>query len=689
MKQYLAKNIRNVALAGHGGSGKTSLAEAMLFLSGATDRLGKIADGNTVCDFDSEEIKRAASVLTAVAPLEWKNTKINLLDAPGLFDFEGGVSEAFRAADTALVVISGKSGVAVGATKAIKASSKLGRAKAFFVGKLDSENADFYKVFEGLKTAYGPMVCPLVVPYVVERKVQCYISLLEYKAFSYQNGKATEVPMPNMGDRLDGLRTAINEAVAETSDDLFEKYFSGEQFTPEELIMGLSKGVKDGSIAPVFCGSAINMEGIDLLLNGLSWLMPTGEMAGETAVTVDGKEISLEACEENPAAAIVFKTIADPYVGKLSYFKVISGKIESDSQLINSRTGNHERISKVMIIRGKKQEDAPYIGAGDIGAVPKLSETNTGDTLCAVSNPVTLKGIDFPAPTLFMAVLPKAKGDEEKIVQGIHRLLEEDPTISLEHRVETHQTVLSGLGEQHLDVICSKLKTKFGVDVQLIEPKVAYRETIRKKVSVEGKHKKQTGGHGQFGHVWIEFEPCEGDDLVFADRVVGGAVPKGFFPAVEKGLRDCIQKGVLAGYPVVGLKATLYDGSYHPVDSNELSFKMAATAAYKTGMTQASPVLLEPIGALSVTIPDDVMGDIIGEVNKKRGRVLGMDSGDDGMQIVSAEVPMAEMADFSTLLRQITQGRGTYSLTFERYEDAPPMVSQKVIEQSKAEDEAE
>ena len=689
MKQYLAKDIRNVAFTGHGSSGKTSLAEALLFLSGATDRQGKIADGNTFCDFDPEEIKRKASVTTSVAPLEWKNTKINIIDAPGLFDFEGGVAEALRAADTALITISGKSGVAVGATKAFKAANKLNKSKVFFVNKLDSENADFYKALDSLREAYGTSVCPLVVPYVVERKVQCYISLLEDKAYKYTNGKAAVVDMPDMGTVIDGLKTAINEAVAETSEDLLEKFFSGEAFTAEELAEGIEKGVESGAISPVFCGSAINLEGIDLLLDGLVKIAPSAETGAEKAVGEDGKEMDVKVSESDPAAAIVFKTIADPYVGKLSYFKVISGKIAQDSHLVNMRAGADERVSKVMTIRGKKQEDAAYIGAGDIGAAPKLALTNTGDTLCDASRKITLKSVDFPSPTLFMAVYPKVKGDEDKIVQGIHKLLEEDPTICLENRVETHQTVLSGLGEQHLDVIASKLKTKFAVDVVLVEPRVAYRETIRKKVTVEGKHKKQTGGHGQFGHVWIDFEPCDSDDLVFEERVVGGAVPRGYYPAVEKGLRECIVKGVLAGYPVVGLKATLFDGSYHPVDSNELSFKMAAAAAYKTGMAQASPVLLEPIGKLTVTIPDDAMGDIIGEVNKKRGRVLGMDAGEDGMQIVSAEVPMAEMADFSTLLRQTTQGRGTYALTFERYEDAPPMVSQKVIEQSKSDEEHE
>lgn len=690
MKQYNAKNILNIALAGHSGAGKTSLAESMLYLAGAADRLGKISDGNTVCDFDPEEVKRKASVVTAVAPLEWKNHKINLIDTPGLFDFAGGVCEGIRAADTVLIAVSGKSGVAVGTEKVVKAAEKRGLTKVFFVNGLCDESARFYRVFENLKAAFGPSVCPVVVPFIVDGQANCYINMLEYKAYSYTGGKVTEVPMPDMGNRLDGLRTAIYEAVAETSDEMFEKYFSGEAFTPEEIIVGVSTGVKNGTISPVFCGDAQNTYGVDQLLNGLAWLAPSAaEKAGEEAVDTDGYPVELYPNEDAVPAAVVFKTIADPFVGKLSYFKVVSGKISPETPLVNMRTGNAERISKVVIIRGKKQEDAAYIGAGDIGAAPKLQNTNTGDTLCSPVRKVVLKGIDYPAPSLSMAIVPKTKGEEDKVAQGLLRLTEEDPTIHFENNKETHEMIVSGMGEQHLDVVVSKLKSKFGVQVALHQPRVAYRETIRKKVQVQGRHKKQTGGHGQFGDVWIEFEPCDSEGLEFGERVVGGSVPKGFFPAVEKGLRECIAKGPLAGYPVVGLKATLYDGSYHPVDSSEMAFKMAATLAYKAGMPIAAPVLLEPIGNLKATVPDTNMGDVMGEVNKRRGRVLGMGPGEDGMQIVEAEVPMAEMYDFSTFIRQSTQGRGSFSFTFVRYEDAPANVEQKVIEEAKAKGEIE
>ena len=686
MNQYLAKNIINLAVAGHGGAGKTSLAEAMLYLAGVSDRRGKVGDGNTVCDYDPEEIRRKASISAAVAPLEWKNKKINLLDAPGLFDFEGGMMEAMRAADTALIVVSGRDGVAVGTEKAFAAAEKNGLAKIIFVNGLCDESARFYRVFEDLKAQFGPSVCPVVVPFIQDGQANIYINLLEYKAYDYSGGKPVAVAMPDMGDRLEGLRTAIYEAVAETDDELFEKYFAGEPFTPEEVIVGVSKGVKSGTITPVFCGDALLMRGMEQFMDGLCWLAPSaGDKAGELGTDVDGNPVELSVNEDGAAAAIVFKTVADPFIGKLSYVKVVSGKISTDSQLVNMRTGNTERVGKTVMMVGKKQVDVKYIGAGDIGAIPKLSATNTGDTLCSPARKVTLEGVEYPNPTLSMAIVPAKKGEEDKIAQGLMRLSEEDPTLQFATNNETHEMILSGLGEQHLDVAVSKLKTKFGVDVSLKKPKVPYRETIRKTVQVQGRHKKQTGGHGQFGDVWIEFSPCDSEGLEFGERVVGGSVPKGFFPAVEKGLRECIQKGPLAGYPVVGLSAVLYDGSYHPVDSSEMAFKTAAALAYKAGMPQANPVLLEPIGHLKATVPDANMGDVMGEVNKRRGRVLGMEPAGDGRQTVEADVPMAEMHDFTTFIRQCTQGRGSFTFGFERYEEAPSNVAQKVIEEAKAE----
>lgn len=685
MKQYLAARIRNIALAGHSDSGKTSLAEALLFKAGASDRLGKTSEGNTVCDFDPEEIKRKVSVCTAIAPFAWGSTKINLIDTPGLFDFAGEAAQGVRAAESLLIAVSGKSGVDVGTEKAYKMAKDLSKATLFFVSKLDVEHSDFYKVFEELKSTFGPSVCPIVVPYVEDQQVKCYINLIDMKAYSYDDkGEAHEVDMPDFGHRLDGLTAAVSEAVAETDESLFEKYFSGEQFTRDEIIRGVHTGVTNGSISPVLCGCSTNLQGIDMLLDCIVDLLPSPwEKGAEVAVDAEGEPVEVPCTDEAPLAAYVFKTIADPFVGKLSYVKVISGKLAADSAPINSRTGQPERLGKIIYIRGKKQEDTAYITAGDIGAVTKLAATETGDALCDPKKVLSFDPIHFPHPCLTMAIKAEAKGDEAKIASALQRLMEEDPTLAYENNAETHQQLISGLGEQHLDVLVSKLKNKFGVSVSLEVPRVAYRETIRKKVKVQGKHKKQSGGHGQFGDVWVEFEPTVGDDLVFEEKVFGGAVPKSFFPAVEKGLQDCVKHGVLAGYPVVGLKATLVDGSYHPVDSSEMSFKMAASLAYKAGMPQASPVLLEPIGNLKVYVPDSNTGDIIGDLNKRRGRVLGMNPANDGLQEIEADVPMSEMSDFATAIRSMTQGRGYFTLEFARYEQLPSNLEAKVIEEAK------
>ena len=663
----------------------TIWAETLLFKAGASDRLGKTSEGNTVCDFDPEEIKRKVSVCTAVAPFAWGSTKINLIDTPGLFDFAGEAAQGVRAAESLLIAVSGKSGVDVGTEKAYKMAKDLSKATLFFVSKLDVEHSDFYKVFEELKSTFGPSVCPIVVPYVEDQQVKCYINLIDMKAYTYDDkGEAHEVDMPDFGHRLDGLTAAVSEAVAETDESLFEKYFSGEQFTRDEIIRGVHTGVTNGSISPVLCGCSTNLQGIDMLLDCIVDLLPSPwEKGAEVAVDAEGEPVEVPCTDEAPLAAYVFKTIADPFVGKLSYVKVISGKLAADSAPINSRTGQPERLGKIIYIRGKKQEDTAYITAGDIGAVTKLAATETGDALCDPKKVLSFDPIHFPHPCLTMAIKAEAKGDEAKIASALQRLMEEDPTLAYENNAETHQQLISGLGEQHLDVLVSKLKNKFGVSVSLEVPRVAYRETIRKKVKVQGKHKKQSGGHGQFGDVWVEFEPTVGDDLVFEEKVFGGAVPKSFFPAVEKGLQDCVKHGVLAGYPVVGLKATLVDGSYHPVDSSEMSFKMAASLAYKAGMPQASPVLLEPIGNLKVYVPDSNTGDIIGDLNKRRGRVLGMNPANDGLQEIEADVPMSEMSDFATAIRSMTQGRGYFTFEFARYEQLPSNLEAKVIEEAK------
>ena len=679
MKQYSANNILNLALLGHGGSGKTTLADAFLYYGKVIDRIGSTEDATTFMDFDAEEKKRKVSIGTAVCPIEVFDKKINLLDVPGLFDFAGSVSEALCAADNALIVLSGKSGLTVGAEQSFDKAKALGKPVAFFVNKLDSTHSHFYRVMSALVGKYGASICPVVVPLIDHDVTVCYVNLITGKAYSYDGINAKEYPLDAYNDEIQGMHDIFVEAVASVDEELMEKYFSGEAFTEQEIIKALSFGVKNGDIQPVFCGIGNSGAAVDLTLEILTKIMPSAAESQYRAVKGDEK-VMLATDESAPAAAIVFKTIADPFVGKLSYFKVISGKVTADIKLINSRTGSEERLNKIMFIKGAKQEETKEICAGDIGSVAKLSSVITGDTLCAENAKVTITPPEFAIPNLTLAIYPKAKGDEEKIAAGLTRLMEEDPTVKFTVNNETKEQLISGLGEQHLDVLVSKLKAKFGVDVILQTPKVAYRETIKKFVKVQGRHEKQSGGHGQFGDVWIEFEPCDSEEMIFEEKVFGGAVPKNFFPAVEKGLRDSVIKGTLAGYPVVGLKATLVDGSYHPVDSSEMAFKTAAAIAYKEGIPKANPVLLEPIGTLNAYIPDDNLGDVIGDINKRRGRVIGMNPQQNGIQEVVAEVPVGEMSDFSTSMRSITRGRATFSFEFTRYEEAPAMIAAKVIE---------
>ena len=677
MKQFTENLIRNVAILGHGGSGKTTLADAILFYAGATDRIGKTGDSTTVLDFDAEEKKRKVSVSTAVYALEVGDSKLNLIDAPGLFDFAGGIYEALAAADSAIIAISGKSGLTVGAKQAYEKARALGKSVAFFVGKLDSTHAHFYRVLSALAGNYGAVICPVVVPYIENDEVKCYINLIENKAYTYDGIQAKELRMP-VSTELDDMRSMLLEAIASTDEELMEKYFEGEEFTPDEMLKGLSAGVKNGDICPVYCGIQQTGAAVPMMVENIIKIMPA--VADCKYALEDGTEKAYSS--DGETAVSIFKTVADPFVGKLSYFKVLSGKAGNDMRLVNSRNGNEERFSKVMWVKAGKQEDADSICAGDIGAVAKLGSVLTGDTL-STSGKITAKAIEFPKPSLSMAVYPKAKGDEEKITAAFNRMMEEDRTISVYMNNETHEQILEALGEQHIDVIVSRLKSKFGAEVELKAPMIAYRETIRKVAKVQGRHKKQSGGHGQFGDVWIRFEPCDSEELIFEDEVFGGAVPKNFFPAVEKGLRECTAKGVLAGYPMVGVKAVLYDGSYHPVDSSEMSFKMAAAIAYKEGIPQTSPVLLEPIGTLRVLVPDEMLGDVIGDINKRRGRIIGMEPAENKMQEVIGEVPMAEMTDFSTAMRSITQGTASFTLEIARYEEVPQGIAQKIIDASK------
>ena len=677
MKTYAPDQIRNIALAGHASKGKTTLLEAMLHLAGATERAGKVADGNTVTDFDAEEKKRHISMASAVASVKYKSKKLNFIDTPGLFDFEQGAFEGLRAAETAVIVVSARSGLAVGAEKAFKNAGSRRMARVLVTTKMDDDRADFYKSFNGIVAKFGTAACPVVVPIISGGKVAAYYNMIDGKAYAYADGKRTESDaQPDDAPRFEAVQAVFTEAVASADEELMEKYFEGEELTPEEKIRGLKSGVADGSIIPVFALSGLAETACDLLLDFLAEVCPAPK--SEYAADADGEPIELTPDPNGPLAAVCFKTVADPFIGKLSYFKVISGKITAATPAYNARTGKEERMGKLVSVFGAKQTDISELSAGDIGAVTKLSGFATGDTLCSAGQVVTLDGVHIPSATYAMAVEVAKKGEEEKVASGLSRLCEEDPSLHFGVNNETHQQILSGLGEQHLDVAMARLKSKFGVEATLVQPRVAYRETITMKVSAQGRHKKQSGGHGQFGDVFIEFEPYDTEELVFAERVVGGAVPKNFFPAVEKGLRESMQKGVLAGYPMVGVKATLFDGSYHPVDSSEMSFKTAASLAYKEGIPKAMPVLLEPILTVTATVNDEAMGDVIGDINKRRGRVLGMTPSGDGSQEILAEVPESEMSTFSTAMRQMTQGRGSFTTAFARYDRCPEHIAQKI-----------
>lgn len=673
---------KNIALAGHSGSGKTTLCEALLYKSGATERMGKIAEENTVSDYTAEEMKRKSSVYTSVASMSLPNLDVNLIDTPGMLDFAGEMVSGIYASDCVMITVSGKSGVRVGTHKAYDQAVKMQKPRMFVVTKLDDENANFYNVFTELKSEFGSTVCPVIVPVIADRQVVSYVNLIEMKAYKFDDkGNAVETDMPTaevsekMSYRIDGLIEAFSEAVAETDDDLLEKFFSGEPLTEKERIDGIHKGVCEGIITPVVCASAQTLGAVELLMKEMDLLVPEAE---ETVITAEAEEISCTVSD--PAMVYVFKTAADPFVGKMSYMKVLSGSIKSGDELVNAGTGSSEKIGKLLSLCGKKQKEVALASKGDIIAVTKMN-VNTGDTLCASSRVAALEAPEYPNPSYRMAVAPAARGDEAKIANAMQRMLESDMTLKYEQDPNTREMILSGLGEQHLLAVASQLKYDFGVEITLNVPKIAYRETIRKKVKVQGRYKKQSGGHGQFGDVWIEFEPCLSDELVFEEKVFGGAVPKNFFPAVEKGLQDSVKKGILAGFPVVGVKAILVDGSYHPVDSSEMSFKTAASLAYKEGMRQADPTLLEPIGTLEVCVPDENTGDMMGELNKRRGRVLGMNPSEKfkSMTDIMAEVPMREMSDFALLLRQMTQGRGEFTFEPVRYEPLPPHLMADVI----------
>lgn len=686
MANLTTKSIRNVALLGHGGSGKTTLAEAMLYGSGTIDRFGRTPDGTTICDYDTEEIRRGFSLSLATANLTWKDIKINVLDTPGYLDFSGEVLEGVRVADAAVITIDGKAGLEVGAELAWDYAVEAGIPRAFFVNKCDDPDANFNRVFNELHEKFGAALCPVFVPIRTSNNI-IMIDLISMKAYRYNdNGKREEFMMRDEWENLaTSYKDILNEALAGTSEELMEKYFAGEEITRDEAILALHEGIIAGSIVPVYCGAATKMWGVYALMDAIaeSFPRPTArkvehdEEGNDVAIEVDGADTAL----------FVYKTSVDQY-GLMSFFKVMNGTLKRDMVLKNLTSGAQEKMGHIYVMRGKKATEVEELVCGDLGMIQKLTGTKTGDTL-RLTGDTKYKGIKFPKPYMTRAIVPAAKGDEDKISGGIAKLLDEDRTLIYENNAETKQMTISGLGDIHLDVTVARLKSRYGTGVVLTEPRIAYRESIKGTADVEGKHKKQSGGSGQYGHVKIRFSRGEDEGLTFTSSVVGGTVPKNFYPAVEKGLQEAMERGVLAGYPVVNLCADLYDGSYHPVDSNEISFKLAARLAYKEGLPKAKPILLEPVGTLLVTVPDDMVGDVIGDVTKRRGRVLGMNptEGKAGYTTLEADVPKAEMSDYVIALRASSQGRGRFDFTVKSYEEVPAAVAQKIIADHKVEED--
>ena len=679
------ESIRNIAVVGHSGEGKTTLVEAMLYNGGAIDRMGKVADGTTVSDFDDLEKAKTMSIYTSCSHLIWKNVKVNLLDLPGYYDFEGERNEGLRAAGGALLVIGANGVLPIGAEAIVDYCLKLGKPLIIFINGMDKENADYMGTMAALKAKYSGKLAPIQIPIMENGKMQGCINALQERAYLFKDGGTQEIPMPeNMKDQVEEMKAQLMETAAENDEMLLDKYFETGDLTREETIHGIRLGIASVSTIPVMAGSALTNRGVINLLNEIVTYMPLARERLNTMVEdLDnpGKVYSLHTEANAPFAAQVFKTVIDPYSGKLSYIKSFRGVLKSGSTVWNPNTETEERIGQIYVMKGKKMEAVDQLAAGDIGAVNKLNNTNTGDTLCDPNAKVKFTPIYFPKPTLFMSVSAEKKGEEDKVFAGLAKLKEEDYTFSIEKNPETAEMIIGGQGDIQLELLAKKVKARYGVDLKLAEPKIAYRETIRGKAEAEGKHKKQSGGHGQYGHVKIRFSPCE-EEFVFEEEVVGGAVPKNYFPAVEKGLRECMSEGPLAGYPVTGLKAVLYDGSYHDVDSNELSFKMAAAIAYKEGLKNAKPVLLEPIYRLKIAVPGDYLGDVMGDINKRRGRIMGTDT-EGERSIITAEVPLAEIKTYTMELRSLTRGSGKFVSEFLGYEDVPPMMVDKIVAEAK------
>ncbi len=687
MKTYNIDKIRNVALVGHSNCGKTTLTEALLYVTKVTNRMGKVEDGNTVSDFDKEEKDRQVSIGTSVIPIEFEDTKINFLDTPGYFDFVGEVYGGLRVASGAVVVIDASSGIEVGTEKVWKYLEQRSMPRVIVLNKMDKENVKFDVLLEELRERFGKKVVPFALPIGEGESFKGYVDIVDRQGRLIEEMDNVKIEVPeDLVDKVEELRGILMESVAETDELLLDKFFNGEEFTYEEVSTGLKNAVLAGELVPVIVSCATKAMGIKCMMHMIKEYLPNSGDTGEVTGMVDGKVTTRKVTSTQPLSAFVFKTIVDPFVGKITLFKVMSGVMKKDTEVYNDANRETERIGNIFLLRGKDQIEASEIVAGDIGATAKLMNFNTGDTISVKASPIVYKGIDFPKPSYFMAISAKTKDSDEKVGIGLHRLNEEDPTFTIERNAETKELVVGGHGNIQLAVLANKLKNNFKVEVDLTTPKVAYRETIRGKSDVQGKHKKQSGGAGQYGDVHIRFEPSAGD-FEFVDEVVGGAVPRNFIPAVEKGLRECLDKGVLAGCKVVNIKATLYDGSYHDVDSNETSFKMAASIAFKKGMQEAKPVILEPIAKVEIYVPDEYMGDIMGDMNKRRGKILGMEQQEDGIQKVLAEAPMAEMYTYAIDLKSMTQAKGSFEMEFLRYDEMPFNMAEKVIADYKAKSE--
>lgn len=691
MADYKTADIRNIALMGHGGNGKTTLTESLLCLTGVVDRQGRVEDGSTVSDYDPEEGKRKISLNASIIPIEWKERKLNFIDLPGYFDFVGESVGALRVATTVAIVMGAANGIEVGTEKAWEYATEAGKGKVIIINQMDKEHANYNKCLEELREKFGNSIIPLMMPIGSGTSYNGVVDLLHNKAFKVVNKKREEIPMPaEFISELERIKEEITEAVAATSEDLMEKFFDEGTLSDEDMGRGLRTGMKEGTIVPVVPCSALTGTGVMTVLDVLAKYMPSPSVEHNEGVNAKGETIIRNCEDTEPTSVFVFKTIADPFVGKLSLFKVMSGKVGNSGNLLNANAEKVEKITNLFTMMGKKQKNATVLNAGDLGAFAKLQFTSTGDTLCDEKHFIKYAELSFPAPCISKAVYTVKQGDEDKVFGGLNKLADEDRSIKIEKNEDTTETIISGQGAMHLDIIKQKLKDKFGADANFVDPKIPYRESIRKTVTAQGRHKKQSGGHGQFGDVWIEFSPLydRSIDMEFEDAVVGGAVPRNFIPSVEKGLRENIKHGVLAGYPVFGLKAKLYDGSYHAVDSSEMAFKTAARIAFKKGCMEASPILLEPIMTVTVVIPDDYMGDVMGDMNKRRGRIMGMNQV-NGKQELVAEVPLAEMSKYATDLRSMTQARGSFSMKFERYEEVPATEAQKIIANAVLEEEEE